>query len=233
VRLSTVLPALALASIALFAAACSTTLVRYLPAGDTTTCDAAWPGVWTASSPAPTAGAPDIAWVEVSADCRQLTFTDREKTSIENRTLTLVTTGAGQFLSVTDADGKPDCLGKDNTDCGLPLWRYEREGEDIRLYAAAHQVVHDAIARGDVQGVSQINSVASSTGASPAKKPTKQGNVKPPSTPPDTYQNLLIDTPEQVGQVLFDHPEFFDDRPWLVLHRDSTDTRPKPPAAKP
>ena len=229
-RLSALLPPVLLATIAVFGAACSTTLVRYLPAGDTTTCDAAWPGVWKASSPSSKVDKPEFAWVEISADCKQLTFTDAEKTSVERKVLTLVTTGAGQFLAITGTDGKSDCLGKDDTDCGLPLWRYLREADEIRLYAADHKAVHDAIARGDVQGVSQINNVASPVDA--RLKATMKGKAKSPLET-ETYQNLLIDTPEQVGQVLFDHPEFFEATPWLVLHRETTDTRPKHPAKKP
>lgn len=158
--------------------------------------------------------------MEVSADCKQLTFTDSEKTSVEAKRLTLVTACAGQYLSITDAEGKPECIGENNTDCGWPVVRYEHEGDVITLYSANHARVSSAIANDGVAGLTRTD---------PAKA-TASATVQ--VTKPK-FSNLITGTPEQIAQILAEHPDFFDAEPWLVMTREKTDTRPKHPAAKP
>ena len=209
------------ASLLLVASGCSTTLVQYLPAGDQTTCDAAWPGLWKAAAPADKTSAadkPDYVWVEISADCKQFTFTDVEKTSTDLKRLSLVTTEGDDYLSISDGDGKPECIGDNNTDCGLPLVRYVRDGDEIRLYSANHARVSAAIANEGVTGVTRVPPTPD------PNKPTPQMVAKP------DFRNLLTGSPEQIAQLLAEHPDFFETTPWLVLHRDTHDTRPKHPA---
>lgn len=211
---------------ALLNTGCSTTLVQQLPAGEITTCDPAWPGVWKATSN--DSDKPEYAWVEVSADCKSLTFTDDKKTSVEGKTLTLVSTVAGDFLSITDADGEPECIGKDLKDCGFPIERFEKRDNQIRLYAANHRLIHDAIAAGVVTGLTQTgNEDASEKQADKqtAGKPRKNPSVSAESM----FQNLITGTPEQIGQWFVEHPDYFETQPWLVLDRETTDTRPKHP----
>ncbi len=193
---------------------CSTTLVQYLPQGEVTTCDAGWPGLWKGSAPGSEAG--ESGWMEISANCQQLTFTDSEKTSVEKKRLTLVTAETGQYLSITDAEGKPECLGENNTDCGLPVVRYERDGDVITLYSPNHERVSRAIANDGVAGLTLTDPIkTAATAATQVAKPK--------------YRNLITGTPEQIAQILADHPEFFDAEPWLVMTRETTDTRPKHP----
>jgi len=220
-RLSTLFFLLALVSLG----GCSTTLVQQLPAGDITTCDPAWPGLWKATSRDD--DKPEFAWIEVSADCKQLTFTDAEKTSIEHKTLTRITTPAGDFVSVTDAEGKPECIGKDPRDCGFPIERYVREDDQIRLYAANHRAIHDAIASGEITGMTQIGNKDVEEGTKP-KEPKRSGARKSATGAADlTYQNLITGSPEQIGQWFLERPALFDAEPWLVLDRQQADTRPK------
>jgi len=203
-------------------AGCSTTLVQQLPAGNVTTCDPAWPGLWMARMD--DSGKPERAWLEVSADCKQLTFTDSAKTSVEQKTLTLVSSAAGEFLSITDADGKPECIGKDPRDCGFPIERFVREGGQVRLFAANHRAVHDAIAAGQLAGMTKLGSQDDTDTEPTTKKKAKPADVNPAN---QTYQNLITGSPEQIGQWFVEHPEYFDAKPWLVLDRQATDTRPK------
>lgn len=214
-------------------AACSTTLVQHLPAGDATTCDPAWPGLWKATSK--DADKPEFAWIEISADCKTLTFTDAEKTSVEHKTLTRVATTAGDFLSVTDAGGKAECLGKDPKDCGFPIERYVHDGDQIRLYAANHRAIHDAIASGELTGLTQVGDKEAEKTARPGKSaaPAKPRARKPAGKSVDvTYQNLITGSPEEIGQWFVERPQYFDAEPWLVLDRQKTDTRPTHPEVK-
>ncbi len=205
--------------------ACSTTLVQQLPAGDVTTCDPAWPGLWKATSSA--ADKPEFAWVEVAADCKTLTFTDAEKTSVEHKTLSLVSTVAGDFLAITDADGKLDCLGKDPKDCGFPIERYVREGEQIRLYAANHRAIHEAISTGEITGLTQIGNKDEKEAAKPDAAAKAKPRMPVGNSTNLTYQNLITGSPEQIAQWFVEHPGYFDAEPWLVLDREKTDIRPK------
>ncbi len=216
------LPALLLGAVAcVLASGCSSTLVQYLPAGDKTTCDASWPGLWRATNG--DGKKPEAAWLEVNADCTRYTITDDEKTADEDMVLTKVTTGSGDFLWVGKRDGAPECLGEGGRDCGLPIMRYVQDGDEIRLYGANHQVVHDAIAHGLITGVTPDALMP----PVPSPKPGER------ATAVSVVNNLITGTPEQIAQILADHPEFFDDKPWLVAHRETTDTRPKHPAKKP
>ncbi len=198
-----------------FLAGCSTTLVQYLPQGDVTTCDAGWPGLWKGTSPGSETG--ESGWMEISADCQQLTFTDSEKTSVEKKRLTLVTAETGQYLSITDADGTPECIGEKNTDCGLPVVRYQREGDVITLYSPNQERVSQAIANDGVPGLTLTD-------------PVKTAAPDPAQVAKPKFRNLITGSPEQIAQILADHSDFFDAEPWLVMKREKNDTRPKHPA---
>ena len=199
---------------------------QQLPAGDVDR-PAIRPGraCWEAASSA--ADEPEFAWVEVAADCQTLTFTDAEKTSVEHKTLSLVSTVAGDFLAITDADGKLDCLGKDPKDCGFPIERYVREGEQIRLYAANHRAVHEAIAAGEITGLTQIGNRDDKEAAKPEAATKPKPRQAAGTRAELTYQNLITGSPEQIAQWFVEHPGYFDAEPWLVLDREKTDTRPK------
>ncbi|HTD28342.1 MAG TPA: hypothetical protein VK660_03040 [Xanthomonadaceae bacterium] len=208
---------------------CSTTLVQSLPIGKTTTCDPTWPGRWKVVAP-DTEHSGGHGWLEINADCTVLTFVDTEKTDRENHRLTLVSTRAGDFLATSDADGKPECIGADSSHCGQELMRYERSGDEIRLYMPDHKSVHDAIASRVVSGYTEAHSAArepaegTTTSASPlatdaaptvaTASPSETANTTP------TYSNQIAGSPEQIASILRQHPEFFASTPWMILQRD-------------
>ncbi|KFN41073.1 hypothetical protein [Arenimonas oryziterrae] len=226
---------IALASLGL--GACSTTLVETLPAGKRTTCDASWPGRWEASSPAPKK--PDEHYfLEINADCSEWNFIDTEKADVEKHTITLISSKAGDFISISSPDDKPECLGTDSAKrCGVELMRYERTGDEIRIYQPDHVKVNAAIAAKTVQGLTEQTGITKPAEELVASdKPKQEASEAPDATPPatdaaatgpaeapatPTYRNLLLGNGAKIAEVLRKHPEFFESTPWLILRRDT------------
>ena len=216
---------------ALALGACSTTLVQSLPIGKSTACDAAWPGRWKTVEHDPSK--PDQnATLDISADCTQFTFTDPEKTETEQHTVTLVSSRAGDFIRFASPGDEPDCFGGGSTHCGIALIRYEREGNEIRLFNPDHRKVHDALASRRVSGYTEAND-------DPTVPGTVGGNMTDAPPPPSDsafanaiatqrqdaghrpiYHNLIAGNPEQITETLLHHPEFFESTPWIILRRD-------------
>lgn len=219
---------LAMLGMALLLTGCSTTLVESMPIGAVTTCDPAWPGSWHAVEHGVGKAAMSER-VTISADCRQFTFSDAEKTQTEAHDLHLVRTRAGDFLTFANpGDAAKVCLGDGNTLCGVELMRYVRDGNRIQLYKADHRRVHEALEAHRISGYTEmrtdnrertVNGTRSDSAAVPpgliAAREAAQDDKKVP-----TYRNLIAGSPEQITQILTLHPEFFADEPFLVLERD-------------
>ena len=193
-------------------AGCSTTVFESLPTGTTTDCDPAWPGRWepvgTADDPMKPQGA-----VEIAADCRSTT-TKGETKPVH---LTLVDTGAGQYLQLHNDSGKPDCVGDGNTRCGAALLRYERDGDTMRLYDADHAWIAAAIKAKKIDGHSE-------------RADTKGLKTKEP-----TYNNFVAADGKRIARLLRKHRELFNAEPLIVLQRvpaDATPPAPAPPAPR-
>ena len=224
-KVGTLLSTLLMAMIAIGTSGCSSTLVESLPVGKTTTCDAAWPGRWKAIQPDGQKPSED-AWLEINADCTVLTSIDKEKTERENHKITLVSTRMGDFLWVSDTDGKPECVGPDATHCGMELMRYVRLGDEIRLYNPDHKKVHDALDSHVVPGYTEANTAAD-VAASSSSSSAPSTTVATTATQPDnaqtesTYRNQIAGNPEQIAAILEKHLEFFESTPWIILRRDN------------
>ena len=225
---------LVLATAAIAASGCSRTLVAALPVGTTTTCDPAWPGRWSAIPSEDTKGKHDKkVWLEINADCSVMTsIEDHGKREREDHRLTLVSTRAGDFLRISDGDGKPECIGDGTAHCGMELMRYVHDGNEIRLYNPDHGAVHAAIADGRVPGYSEADGpkakVVSATDTTAA--PTELANSREtPATSSDKthFNNLIAGDPEQITTILEQHPEFFESVPWITLKRDTHPNRAK------
>ena len=215
---------LLMATIAVGTSGCSTTLVESLPVGKTTTCDAAWPGRWKAIPPDRKPG--EDAWLQINADCTELISIDKEKTERENHKITLVSTRMGDFLWVSDMDGKPECIGSDASHCGMELMRYTRSGDEIRLYNPDHKKVRDALASHVVPGYTEVATaadIAASSSSSPAPSATVSTTAAQPNNlqSQPAYRNQIAGNPEQIAAILEKHPEFFESTPWIILRRDN------------
>lgn len=236
---------IALASLGL--GACSTTLVETLPAGKRTTCDASWPGRWVVTSENPNKpGEPeDLHILEINADCTEWKFVDKEKTEVERLTATLVSTRSGDFISIFKPGDKLECVGEEQAKrCGLEINRYERAGNEIRIYEPDHRGISKTIRShpgmgwtrdtepeqattdpAETSGSAQAeNETATATAepdaaaANPPQQPPASPNEPPKETAP-TYQNLIYGNAAQINRVLGQHPEFFKSTPWLILRR--------------
>ncbi len=182
---------------------CSTTVFESLPIGTSTDCDPAWPGRWepvgTDDDPMKPQGA-----VEIAADCRSAT-TKGETKPVH---LTLIDTRAGQYLQVHNDSGKPDCVGDGKTHCGATLFRYERDGDTMRLYDADHAWIAAAIKGKKIDGYS-------------ARADTKGLKTKEP-----TYQNFVAGDGKRIAALLRKHRELFTTEPLMVLRRVPADAAP-------
>ena len=194
------MPCLALLALLLGLAGCSTTVFESLPTGTTTDCDPAWPGRWepvgTADDPMKPQGA-----VEIAADCRSAT-TKGETKPVH---LTLIDTGAGQYLQLHNDSGKPDCVGDGNTRCGAALLRYERDGDTMRLYDADHAWIAAAIKAKKIDGHSE-------------RADTKGLKTKEP-----TYNNFIAGDGKRIATLLRKHRQLFTTEPLMVLRRVPAD----------
>ncbi len=215
---------------ALLLGGCSTTLVQSLPIGKSTTCDPAWPGRWKAVESDPSKPKQNTM-LDISADCTQFTFTDPDKTQTEQHTVTLVASRAGDFIRFASPGDEPNCFGGGSTHCGIELIRYERAGNEIRLFNPDHRKVHDALSSRRVSGYTEAND-------DPTVPGTVGGNMTDAPAPSDSaivsaiaarqqdaprqpiYHNLIAGNPEQITEILLHHPEFFESKPWLILRRD-------------
>jgi hypothetical protein len=220
------------AIVAVGATGCSSTLVESLPVGKTTTCDAAWPGRWKAIQPDRKPG--EDAWLEINADCTVLTSIDKEKTEPENHKITLVSTRMGDFLWVSDPDGKPECIGPDSSHCGMELMRYARSGDEIRLYNPDHKKIHDALASHVVPGYTEDDKADIVIAKSDPKETRSEDDAdktetmnhdsteqQGPNEGNRLYSNQIAGNPEQIAAILEKHPEFFESTPWIILRRDN------------
>ena len=202
------LACLGLLALLLGLAGCSTTVFESLPTGTTTDCDPAWPGRWepvgTADDPMKPQGA-----VEIAADCRSTT-TKGETKPVH---LTLVDTGAGQYLQLHNDSGKPDCVGDGNTRCGAALLRYERDGDTMRLYDADHAWIAAAIKAKKIDGHSE-------------RADTRGMKTKEP-----TYNNFIAGDGKRIARLLRKYPELFVREPLMVLRRVPVDAASAEPAA--
>ncbi|HEV8692797.1 MAG TPA: hypothetical protein VGQ93_01215 [Lysobacter sp.] len=172
-----------------------------MPEGQVTHCDRAWPGRWRPDSS-------DGAF-EISADCRTLTTLKEGGPEQESLRLTLITSGANQFLRYRQADHDPECFGR--VYCGYALYRYVRNGAEIRLYEVNHAWTASAISSGAVPGHTETADAQSNT----AKQATTSETQAEP-----TYQNLVAGNPHQIAALLQQHPEFFNETPFLTVRRD-------------
>lgn len=209
------LPLLAMLSLLLGLAGCSTTVFESLPTGTNTDCDPAWPGRWQPIDPSNDAKKPDDA-VEIAADCRSA-ITKGERKPVH---LTLVDTGTGRYLQMHNESGKPDCIGKDQALCGHVLFRYERDGGTIRLYDVDHARVATDIGRKKIRGHSERQDGS---------------GVK---TDKPIHQNFIAGDGKHIATLLRRRPELFGSEPLLVLRRVSAEpattgeTAPPPPGGQ-
>jgi hypothetical protein len=204
-------PCLALLALLLGLAGCSTTVFESLPAGTTTDCDPAWPGRWQPAGSSNDAMKPDGV-VEIAADCRSA-VTKGERKPMR---LTLVDTRAGQYLELHNESGEPDCIGKGKTLCGHVLFRYERDGDTLRLYDPDHAKVAAAIAKKTIPGHSEL----------PDPKELKSSEP--------VFRNFVAGDGKRIEKLLRKHPEFFASEPLMVLQRVPADAAVPdnvPPAA--
>ena len=204
------LACLGLLAVLLGLAGCSTTVFESLPTGSTTDCDPAWPGRWeplgTADDPMKPQGV-----VEIAADCRSAT-TKGETKPVH---LTLIDTGAGQYLQLHNDSGKPDCVGDGNARCGAALLRYERDGDTMRLYDADHAWIAAAIKAKKLDGHS-------------ARADTKGMKTREP-----TYNNFIAGDGKRIARLLRKHPQLFTREPLMVLQRVPADAVRPDPATPP
>lgn len=194
------LPCLALLALLLGLAGCSTTVFESLPAGTSTDCDPAWPGRWQPVGSSNDAMKPDGV-VEIAADCRSA-LTKGERKPLR---LTLIDTGAGQYLELRNESGEPDCIGKGKTHCGHMLFRYERDGDTLRLYDPDHAKVAAAIAKKTISGHSER----------PDPKELKSSEP--------VHHNFVAGDGRRIAKLLRKHPEFFTSEPLMVLQRVPAD----------
>ncbi|HMB55852.1 MAG TPA: hypothetical protein VKM35_01450 [Arenimonas sp.] len=210
--------------------ACSTTLFESLPTGKTTTCDAAWPGRWQVTSPG-SKTPEEKNWVEINADCTDLTFIDPEKTQHEKHAITLVTTRAGQFLRFANVGEKADCIGPQSDHCGMELMRYSRSGDEIRIYPPDHRKVHEMLAGKSLPGYTDVEndkpmsstSTAAATSVkedAPAKDADASADKPAEAAKEPTFHNQIAGNAKQIAAILKQHPELFETTPWLILTRD-------------
>jgi hypothetical protein len=205
------LPCLALLALLLGLPGCSTTVFESLPAGTTTDCDPAWPGRWQPVGSSNDAMKPDGV-VEIAADCRSA-VTKGERKPMR---LTLVDTRAGQYLELHNESGEPDCIGKGKTHCGHMLFRYERDGDTLRLYDPDHAKVAAAIAKKTIAGHSER----------PDPKELKSSEP--------VHHNFVAGDGKRIAKLLRKHPEFFTSEPLMVLQRvpaDAAASGDVPPAS--
>lgn len=218
-----------LAGVLLATGGCSTTLVESLPVGNMTQCDAAWPGRWHGVEHGVGKAAVE-EWIQINPDCTQFTFSDAEKTQTEPHVLHLISTRAGDFVWFSSPGDSPKaCFGEGNTHCGTELMRYVRNGNRITIYKPDHLRVHDALESHAISGYTEMsvdpqNSVENGTqtgkGAVPSglieARRAAQDDKKSP-----TYHNLIAGGSEQITQILKEHPEFFEQEPYLILERQT------------
>jgi hypothetical protein len=217
---------------------CSTTLVEALPTGKTTRCDAAWPGRWKVIEQNQ-GNADSHEWLQINADCTQMTFTGPEKTQTEQHTLTLISTRAGDFLTFSSPGDKPACLEDDNTHCGTELMRYVHAGNQISLYRPDHRKVHDALESHTVSGYTEMNQAPSTTDASTTNSATINSAAINSATPtviggtqtgkPPVPTTIIAGNPEQIATILSQPPEFFESTPSTILQRYDPMTEGKNP----
>jgi hypothetical protein len=221
------LPMLTLAFAVLAMCGCSTTLVESLPVGRISSCDAAWPGRWHAAGHGVGSTATDES-LSISADCTQITFTDTEKTQTEKHNLQLISTRAGDFLTFGSPDDKPACFGEGDTHCGTELMRYVRTGNRIEIFKPDHRKVHDALESHAISGYTEMNldaQTTATTGTQTGQAPVPPGLIEARLAAANdqnapTYHNLIAGDPDQIAQILVQHPEFFEAEPYLILNRD-------------
>jgi len=206
---------------------CSTTLVESLPVGKITTCDAAWPGDWRGVEHGVGKAAMDER-IHINADCTSFTFTDAEKTQTEPHVLRLISTRAGDFLTFSSPGDAPKaCFGDGNTHCGTELFRYVRTGDRIVLYKPDHKRVHDALESHAISGYTEMTVDPQTTavnGTQTGRGAVPDGLIKARTAAMDdkkvpTYHNLIAGQADQITQILKEHPEFFEEEPYLILQR--------------
>lgn len=221
-------PVLLLLCAILASTGCSVTLVESLPIGSVTNCDAAWPGTWRGVEHGVGKAALDER-IQISSDCKRFTFSDAEKTQTEDHVMRLVTTRNGQFLTFGNpGDPAKSCFGAGASHCGIELLRYVRNGDQILLYMPDHQRVHAALESHAISGYTMVNidsqtaaenGTQSGSGAVPSglieARMAAQDDKKSP-----TYHNLIAGGPDQITQILRQHPEFFQEEPYLILQRE-------------
>ncbi|MBS0574922.1 MAG: hypothetical protein JSS45_00630 [Proteobacteria bacterium] len=209
---------------------CSMTLVESLPTGAATTCDPAWPGAWRAVEHG-VGRAAQSARVVISADCRQFTFSDADKTQTEPHVLRVIRSRAGDFVTFANpGDADKSCFGDGNTHCGIDLMRYVRNGDRIELFKPDHRRVHEALEAHLVSGYTEMRIEAQGTdvnGTQTRSQAVPPGLIAARAAARDdkqvpTYHNLIAGGPEQITQILVQHPEFFADEPFLILQRDGS-----------
>jgi hypothetical protein len=185
--------------LAIMGSGCSTTLFQSLPEGGVTHCDQAWPGRWRSDNAESS--------FEISTDCRTLITLKEGQPEQEQLSLILVTSHAGQFLRYRQADHDPECFSR--TYCGYGLYRYVRNGDEIRLYEVNHGWAASAISSGVIPGHTEI-----------AEDPYSTDGHATASREEPTYQNLVAGNPRQIATLLQQHPEFFNETPFLTVRRE-------------
>ena len=189
---------------------CSTTVFQSLPAGATTDCDPAWPGHWrplaTGKGETQQPGS-----LEISADCKSATV----KGEAKPMRLTLVDTGKARYLQLHNDSGAPDCIGPGKSRCGATLFRYERDGDTIRIYDPDHAKLAAAIKAGKIEGYSER----------PDAKELKSSEP--------VYRNFVAGDGKRIATVLRKHPEYFSSEPLMVLQRIAAEATPAETAPAP
>jgi hypothetical protein len=115
--------------------------------------------------------------------------------------LTLVDTGAGRYLELHNESGEPDCIGKGKAHCGHMLFRYERDGDTLRLYDPDHARIAAAIGKKAIPGHSER----------PDSKELKSSEP--------VHHNFVAGDGKRIAKLLRKHPEFFASEPLMVLQR--------------
>ncbi len=175
---------------------CSSTVFESLPEGTAVQCDPAWPGRWIPhDSDATDAGAPQI--MEITSDCRNIVDAGK----LKPLNVTLIRNAHGEFLDVRNDSNETDCVGENHTYCGHVLWRYQRDGDILRVYAPDHAKIAEAILQGRIGGYQSSN-----TGRSDSDSDR-------------VYRNFVAGNPQRISKILQEHPEFFVDTPSIELQR--------------
>lgn len=191
-------------------AGCSeTTVFASLPAGASTECDPSWPGTWQVTLAGDAAS--DTESMRIGSDCRS----SISKGKLDALHLTLVEVGSSRYLQVHRENDAPECVGEGESHCGIALFRYEQEGDIVRLYDSAHAEISTAIRTRTVPGytISPETTMECPAAHKPADTDATGCAVA------DAHHNFVAGDPTRIAAILRGHPEFFQREPIAVLRK--------------